>query len=92
MFVSVALPATLYQPLPISDTAPLGLANAPPFFEIVTVGDSVVAPVMWSLDRTSKNTSGYAVLDCCTSYPVIEPLAIRRGHEVCAAREDWPGT
>jgi hypothetical protein len=43
---SMLLAATWYEPFPISVTAPTGVANAPPFLEIVTVGVLPVAPVM----------------------------------------------
>src|SRR3990167_4823983 len=58
VLVSVALPATLYQPLPISVTAPAGAANAPLFFLIVTVGDRPVLPVMWSTTSIIRKGSG----------------------------------
>ena len=57
VFESVALPATLYQPFAISDTAPDGDANAPPFLLNVTVTVAPVRPVMWSDDCTIRNTS-----------------------------------
>jgi hypothetical protein len=58
VFRSVALPASAYQPLPVSVTAPAAAANAPPFFETVTVGASPVAPAMWSADCVMKNGTG----------------------------------
>src|SRR3990167_1085894 len=58
VLVSVALPATLYQPLPISVTAPAGAANAPLFLLIVTVGDRPVLPVMWSTTSIIRKGSG----------------------------------
>ena len=44
--VSVALPATLYQPLPTSVTAPLGTPKAAAALLIVTVGVAPVFPVI----------------------------------------------
>ena len=57
VLLSVAFPATLYQPFAISVTAPLGDANDPPFLLIVTVGEAPVSAVMWSADSTRKKTN-----------------------------------
>lgn len=60
---SLALGATRYQPEPISETMPIGLAKLPPFLRMVTVGDFPVAPVRWSDERTSRKARSSVLFD-----------------------------
>jgi RND superfamily putative drug exporter len=60
VFVSVALPATLYHPPDNSVTAPDGAPNAAPFLQTVTDTVRPVLPVTWSAASIIRNSSGRA--------------------------------